>query len=143
LNIFNASLVTSEMHCRECSSIIRGHANIEHPEKRCPILKNTYCSTCCVYGHSLTTCSKSFKSCPNIDSPLEVYSPLKFQYSKSMTLVSNTDASVRAALIANEIVPMTCQEKGKKVNRDFIENKKRLTAFLKKKDLTLVLINPK
>ena len=130
------------MYCRECKSIIGGYANIEHPEKRCPILKNTYCNFCCVYGHSLTTCTKSLNSCPNIESSVEVYSSLKTQYLNSMTLVSNTDACIRAALIANEIVPMTCQEKGKKVNRDFIENKKRLSAFLKKKDLTLVLINP-
>ena len=132
------------MHCRDCRSIIRTSANREHTEKRCPILRNTYCSTCCVYGHSLSTCTNPIESCPNIDSSFDENCKLvKNPYNESMILVSNTDSCVRAALIANDIVPMTCQEKGKKVQRDFIENKKRLMTFLKNKDLTLVLMNPK
>jgi hypothetical protein len=60
-----------------------------------------------------------------------------------MIEVTDTDVVIRAALIVNGIVPMTCQEKGKKVQKDFIENKKRLQAFYGGRGLTLVLIPPK
>jgi hypothetical protein len=40
--------------------------------------------------------------------------------------VPDTDEAVRAALQMVGVKPMICQEKGKKENKDFIENKKRL-----------------
>jgi hypothetical protein len=61
----------------------------------------------------------------------------------NMIEVTDADIVIRAALIVNGIVPMTCQEKGKKVQKDFIENKKRLCAFYNSRELTLVLIPPK
>jgi exonuclease I len=54
--------------------------------------------------------------------------------------ISDADAPVRAALIANGITPMICQEKGKKEQKDFIENKKRLAAYVKERGKTLVFI---
>ena len=60
-----------------------------------------------------------------------------------MITITDADAPVRAALQGNGITPMVCQEKGKKVQKDFIENKKRLIMFYKEIGLTLVLMTPK
>jgi hypothetical protein len=50
--------------------------------------------------------------------------------------------TVRAMLIANSVVPMTCQEKGRSEKRDVVENTTRLREFLKKNGKKLVLIKP-
>jgi hypothetical protein len=49
---------------------------------------------------------------------------------------------VRAMLIANGIVPMACQEKGREAKKDVRENTKRLADFLKKRGKKLVLREP-
>jgi len=49
---------------------------------------------------------------------------------------------VRAMLIANNIVPMSCQEKGRNDKKDVKENTKRLAEFLKKRGKKLVLVKP-
>ena len=78
---------------------------------------------------------------PNIhDEPsLNICNPIQ----DNMITITDSDAPVRAALLVNNITPMTCQEKGKKIQRDFIENKKRLIHFYKIIGLTLVLVKPK
>jgi len=49
---------------------------------------------------------------------------------------------VRAMLIANNIVPMACQEKGRAAKKDVEENTKRLAEFLKKCGKKLILVKP-
>jgi len=44
-------------------------------------------------------------------------------------------------LIANKIVPMACQEKGRFDERDYHENKARLVEFLKSIGKKLVLVS--
>jgi hypothetical protein len=45
-------------------------------------------------------------------------------------------------LIANNIVPMACQEKGRREGRDIRENKARLIEFMKRRKKTLIFIKP-
>ena len=131
------------MECLHCSSVLGKYAKSSHTSNLCPVLKNIYCNICSVYEHSPSNCTKRF-SLENINPIIDNNASLvKSPYTANMVKLSNIDSSVRIALIANEIVPMTCQEKGKKIQRDFIENKKRLMNFLKQKGMTLVLMNPK
>jgi hypothetical protein len=57
--------------------------------------------------------------------------------------ITDADGPVRSALIVNGITPMTCQEKGKREHRDFIENKKRLLEYVKSRNKVLILITPR
>ena len=56
--------------------------------------------------------------------------------------VLDTDACVRSTLNVNGITPMVCQDVGKKKQKDFIENKRRLLELVKKKGRALVLVTP-
>jgi hypothetical protein len=55
--------------------------------------------------------------------------------------LSDSEKAFSAMLIANKIVPMACQEKGRLDERDYHENKKRLVDFLKGINKKLVLIS--
>jgi hypothetical protein len=46
--------------------------------------------------------------------------------SERTMVVPETDEALRAALVALGVKPMICQEKGKRENKEIIENKKRL-----------------
>lgn len=136
-------LLLLRMACTHCSSVLGKYAKSSHANMACPVLKYTYCNICSVYEHSPSNCIKL--KCLEDTDPIadKNISLVKSPYTANMVKLTNADSSVRIALIANEIVPMTCQEKGKKIQRDFIENKKRLMNFLKQKGMTLVLMNPK
>jgi hypothetical protein len=54
--------------------------------------------------------------------------------------VPETDDALRAALLAAGVKPMICQEKGKKENKEIIENKKRLQKVADKAGRKLVFI---
>ncbi len=56
-------------------------------------------------------------------------------------LVEDSNAAIAAALQVNGESPMICQEKGRKQNRDYKENRKRLGEFVKAKGRTLVLVS--
>jgi len=49
---------------------------------------------------------------------------------------------VRAMLVANNIAPMSCQEKGRSTKKDVKENTKRLAEFLKSRGKMLVMVKP-
>lgn len=127
------------MPCSICKSILGKYA-VAHPSTPCPLAKGLYCSLCAKYGHTLKRCTRVTTVPELIDEELTFK---KNAINDTMIEFTDTDVVIRAALIVNGIVPMTCQEKGKKVQKDFIENKKRLCAFYKARDLTLVLIPPK
>jgi hypothetical protein len=127
------------MPCSICISILKKYA-VPHPTTPCPLAKGLYCSLCAKYGHTLKRCTRVLKIPDLADEELTFK---KNAINDNMIEFTDLDVIIRAALIANRIVPMTCQEKGKKVQKDFIENKKRLQAFYSARGLTLVLIPPK
>ena len=127
------------MPCSICTSILKKYA-VPHPTTPCPLAKGLYCSLCAKYGHTHKRCTRALIIPDLLDEELAFK---KNAINDSMIEVTDTDVVIRAALIVNGIVPMTCQEKGKKVQKDFIENKKRLQAFYSMRELTLVLIPPK
>lgn len=49
---------------------------------------------------------------------------------------------IRAMLVANNIVPMACQEKGRREGRDIRENKQRLINFMKRRNKKIVFLEP-
>ena len=65
--------------------------------------------------------------------------------SESWVEVTDDDEGVcvRAMLIANNIVPMACQEKGRREGRDVRENRARLVEFMKGRGKTLVFLKPR
>jgi hypothetical protein len=130
------------MTCNICHSILGKYARA-HPTTPCPLAKALRCSICAKYGHTTLRCGRKANVDgvkPLYDEPvLNIISPIQ----DDMIEITDSDAPIRAALLGNGITPMTCQEKGKKIQRDFIENKKRLNQFYKTIGLTLVLMKPK
>lgn len=123
--------------CTTCKSILGKYAK-PHTTP-CPLSKACYCSICAVYGHTAKRCNRTDIEGGIVNENINL---INSEYSEMMVKVTNIDGSVRAALISNGITPMTCQDKGKKVQKDFIENKKRLMEYTKTKGLVLVLISP-
>jgi hypothetical protein len=60
---------------------------------------------------------------------------------KKLVFVSDYEKAFSAMLIANKLVPMACQEKGRFDERDYHENKSRLAEFLKSVGKKLVLVS--
>ena len=54
--------------------------------------------------------------------------------------IPETNEGLRAALIAAGVKPMICQEKGKKENKEIMENKRRLQKVADKQGRKLVFI---
>jgi hypothetical protein len=131
------------MSCKRCVSILGKYAK-PHPVNPCPLEKALYCGVCACYGHTPTSCKRAYDISQNKSKVFEVPLPNIPQCPfTSLISVTDADAPVRVSLIANGIIPMTCQEKGKKIQRDLIENRKRLIECLKARGQTLLLITPK
>jgi len=133
--------------CDACIPIL-GHWAKFHNGKECPIAKTRYCNLCAVYGHSYKQCSQTFvkdlrKSDKIVveEQPIENYFPPGFE---SWVEVTDDDEGlcVRAMLIANNIVPMACQERGRREGRDIRENRARLIEFMKRQKKILIFVKP-
>ena len=134
--------------CDTCISVL-GIGARPHPGKPCVVAKTLYCSLCAVYGHSYKKCPeaelKKFRESapktPYKAEPVNINPPAN--YDKWVEVGEEDDGKcVRAMLIANNIVPMSCQEKGRSTKKDVKENTKRLADFLKGRGKTLVLVKP-
>ena len=134
--------------CDICIPILKRRAKF-HPGKPCVVAKTLYCSLCAVYGHSYKRCcetdTKAFRESapaePLIQDPIQIDFPADF--ADQVEVGEEDDGKcVRAMLIANNIVPMSCQEKGRNDKKDVKENTKRLAEFLKKRGKKLVLVKP-
>jgi hypothetical protein len=134
--------------CDICIPIL-GRKAKSHTGKQCVISKTLYCSLCSVYGHSYRACPetalKEFRQSSEIIVPEE---PIQIKFpadSESWVEVTDDDEGIciRAMLIANNIVPMACQEKGRREGRDVRENKARLIEFMKRHKKTLIFVKPK
>jgi len=117
--------------CDTCTPIL-GKYSKPHPTTPCPLEKALYCGQCSVYGHSPKRCTRGHDKGPDIRIVYPIGLPIIDR--GNICEITNADGPVRAALLANGITPMVCQEKGKKTQRDFIENKRRLQEFVKKRD---------
>lgn len=135
---------------RMCDVCIRvlGRRAKPHADKQCAIAKSMFCTLCSVYGHSYKACPqtalKDFRESSEIiiaEEPIPIYFP---PGSESWVEVTDDDEGVcvRAMLIANNIVPMACQEKGRREGRDVRENRARLVEFMKRQKKTLIFIKP-
>lgn len=56
--------------------------------------------------------------------------------------VANDETVIRAALVVNDIVPMICQEKGKRELKEYRENRRRLAELAVKRGCRLILVGP-
>jgi len=126
--------------CDICIPILGRYARA-HEGRPCSLSKSLYCGKCAVHGHSPQRCTKAFPVVPVTmeEATLETDVPVG---AAAVFEVTNTDACVRSALSVNGIVPMVCQEVGKKKQRDFIENKRRLMELCKQRGKQLVLVDP-
>jgi len=95
-----------------------------------------------VYGHGPVNCpKKAMKAFRESDG---IYKEERLTYEipeTNLIEVSDSEQAFSAMLIANKIVPMACQEKGKLDERDYHENKQRLIEFVKSVGKKLVLIS--
>ena len=133
--------------CDVCIRVLGRRAKL-HTGKECAIAKSMFCNLCSVYGHSYKACPqtalKEFRESSDIivaEEPIPISFPPN---SESWIEVTDDDEGVciRAMLIANNIVPMACQEKGRREGRDVRENRARLIEFMKRQKKTLVFIKP-
>ncbi len=136
-----------------------------HAPGACPISAASYCGTCAIYGHSPANCpdveAAAYSQPLYVEqllppSLLELYSitsttPLPHvnlesvipaSESKHFIEVPETDDALRAAVTAAGGKPMICQQKGKRENRELLENKKRLIKLAEEKGQSVIFITP-
>jgi len=110
----------------------------------CILAKSLYCNLCSVYGHSPANCKKgelrNFRSTEGVLQEEPIIYDISDDESR-LIFVSDSERAFSSMLIANKIVPMACQEKGRLDERDYTENKKRLVEFLKSVGKKLVLVS--
>jgi hypothetical protein len=127
--------------CDTCLSILGKNAR-SHGSKPCILAKSLYCNLCSVYGHSFSGCKKSkLKAFRASEGPLVEEKLLYDVPDSTLVFVSDSEKAFSAMLIANKIVPMACQEKGRFDERDYHENKRRLVEYLKSIGKKLVLVS--
>ncbi len=129
------------MVCEICNDVL-GFDALDHTGRPCPVAKSLYCGACSVYGHSPARCTAGpsrWGRGPDPDTE-----PFEFVHVDAVPeefVVEDSNAAIAAALLVNGETPMICQEKGRKENRDYKENRKRLAAFVKKAGRALILIS--
>ena len=123
--------------CDICIPILRKYAK-PHPGRPCSLAKSLYCARCACNGHSAARCKRRVETGDVIaaDAVVEVSTQ-----AANIVEVVNKDGPVRAMLMVNGVTPMVCQEKGKKLQRDLIENRRRLLEVAKGVGKTLVLVD--
>ena len=134
--------------CDTCLSILGSNAK-PHPGQPCVIAKTLYCSLCAVYGHSYKKCAEVELKRFRETAPKQPYRPEPINIPQPtgrenwVEVGEEEDGKcVRAMLKANNIDPMSCQEKGRSTKKDVKENTKRLAEFLKSRGKMLVMVKP-
>ena len=145
--------------CRQCTSIL-GKLVKKHLPDQCPLLRASYCGLCASYGHSPANCPDEITQVYREPQFVEQLVPgvLLEQYgiqtrtvlpeftaavltaTERILEIPETDDGLRAALMAAGVKPMICQEKGKKENKELVENKKRMQKVADKAGVKLVFI---
>ena len=126
--------------CDICIPILGKNAR-SHSNNSCILAKSLYCNLCSVYGHTHTTCKKSnLKKFRETDGHLRE-EKLEYESDNNRIYISDSEKAFSAMLIANKIVPMACQEKGRLDERDYNENKGRLVKLLKSVGKELVVVS--
>lgn len=135
---------TSE-RCVACAPVL-GRLVKRHAADACPMIRARYCGMCASYGHTPSNCpdgiTRAYRQPQFVEqlippSLLEKHkitsrtrlsaSPLETGAAKEWLMeVPETDEGLRAALVAADVKPMICQDKGKKENKEMTENKLRL-----------------
>jgi hypothetical protein len=99
---------------------------------------------CSVYGHTSNACKRvALKKFRETEGVLQE-EPIIYEISedeRKFVFVSDCEKAFSSMLIANKIVPMACQEKGRLDERDYHENKGRLVEFLKSIGKKLILVS--
>ena len=127
--------------CDTCISILGRNARA-HGNNPCILAMSLFCNLCSVYGHSPSNCKKSkLRAFRSSEGPLIEESITYNVPDSDVVYVSDSEKAFSAMLIANKIVPMACQEKGRLDERDYHENKGRLVEFLKSVGKRLVLVS--
>jgi len=125
--------------CDICIPVLGRYARA-HAGRPCSVANALYCGRCATNGHSPARCTKLAPT-ETIEKEARVVISLPPNAAKVFEVL-DTDACVRSTLNVNGITPMVCQDVGKKKQKDFIENKRRLLELVKKKGRVLVLVTP-
>ena len=129
--------------CDICISILGKNAK-SHVNSQCILSRSLFCNLCSVYGHTSSNCKRtSLKEFRETEGQLQE-EPIQYdipEEEKKYIFVSDSEKAFSAMLIANKIVPMACQEKGRFDERDYHENKNRLVEFLKSIGKRLILVS--
>jgi hypothetical protein len=123
--------------CDTCWPVL-GRFCRPHPKTPCPVAKALYCGLCGVYGHSPRRCGRRALRRAEPAGTEDTLYPSDTVPEEHYE-IENDEASIKAALMVNDGVPMICQEKGKRELKEYGENKKRLVALVKERGAVLVL----
>lgn len=144
--------------CQQCAHIL-GRLVKPHLADACPLVKGSYCGLCAAYGHSPSNCpdgiTKAYREPQFIEQLIPATLMEKYgivsknlipgikspdKAAEWLLEIPETNEGLRAALIAAGVKPMICQEKGKKENKEIMENKRRLQKVADKQGRKLVFI---
>ena len=128
--------------CDICRPIL-GRTAKNHAGKPCILGKVLYCNLCSVYGHSPSQCPKTAMKLlreETVRAEELVEEPLVYSAPEKWIEISDSEQAFSSMLIANKIVPMACQEKGKLDERDYHNNKERLMNLVESTGAKLVLL---
>lgn len=127
--------------CETCIPILGKLARV-HKGRPCILGKALYCNLCSIYGHGPVNCPKKAMKEFRESDGISKEEPIIYEVPETnLVEISDSEHAFSAMLIANKIVPMACQEKGKLDERDYHENKQRLNDFVEGIGKKLVLIS--
>lgn len=130
--------------CDICRPVLARYAKL-HPGVPCPLEKALYCPLCATYGHSPKRCQEhALRAARRQEVAVEepIVKVTRHANEAAWLEVADCEPAIRATLLANGVQPMICQEKGRKEQRDYHENKQRLQTLCVKTGMKLVLVSP-
>lgn len=138
--------------CSNCQDVLIGFA-IPHPVSACPLLRSSYCSVCCSYGHLTQDCpDEEILDCREVQfieqliphsltqaygirtqTPLLQGRARKNARFEPVLEVEDSDKSIRAVLLSYEIQPSGKMK----------ENRRLLKQIADEQGRKLVYVHPK
>lgn len=137
--------------CSKCQDVLIGFS-IPHPTKACPLLRSSYCSLCCSYGHLTEDCPDeeicesrvvqyaeqliphSLLKKYNVVSrtPVGTYSASKPKYEPVLE-IEETDKAIRAVLMNYSIQPSGKMKENRRLLKQIADEQHRKLVYVKSK----------
>lgn len=137
--------------CSKCQDVLIGFS-IPHVPKTCPLLRSSYCSVCCSYGHFTEDCPDhevlehrvvqfveqliphSLLKKYNITTttPLNSYTQAKPKYEPVLE-IEETDKAIRAVLMNYSLQPSGKMKENRRMLKQIADEQGRKLVYIKAK----------